>query len=302
MNLLLVGMNHRTAPVEVRERINIHESRQAEALSNLVHRRGLVEGMILSTCNRVEVITNGEEGLEVAPLIRQFLRDYHHCDLTPWERYFYWHRQEDAVRHLFRVASSLDSMIVGEPQILGQVKRAYATARQAGALGGTLSDVVNPHWLLLALAVLLLWTAWQVVRSRQVPVRERGATPGWHYAAVGLVAGFVSGLLGVGGGIVMVPAFTTLLGMPLKRALGTSLVVISALVVPGTIVHWALGHIDWAIFLALAAGVVPGALIGARIALGARDRTLRLAVGAFLFAVAVLYGAREIAFVAGSQG
>src|SRR5437667_6934441 len=143
MNLLLVGMNHRTAPVEVRERINIHESRQAEALSNLVHRRGLVEGMILSTCNRVEVFTNGEEGLEVAPLLRQFLRDYHHCDLTPWEPYFYWHRQEDAVRHLFRVASSLDSMIVGEPQILGQVKRAYATARQAGALGGTLSDVVN---------------------------------------------------------------------------------------------------------------------------------------------------------------
>jgi uncharacterized protein len=112
----------------------------------------------------------------------------------------------------------------------------------------------------------------------------------------------VSGLLGVGGGIVMVPTFTTLLGMPLKRALGTSLVVISALVVPWTIVHWALGHIDWAIFLALATGVVPGALIGAKIALGARDRTLRLAVGSFLFAVAVLYGAREIAFMAGSQG
>lgn len=184
--------------------------------------------------------------------------------------------------------------------------RAVAWASPPGmagaAAGAALSDVVNPHWLLLALAVLLLWTAWQVVRSRPAPVRERGATPGWHYAAVGLVAGFVSGLLGVGGGIVMVPAFTTLLGMPLKRALGTSLVVISALVVPGTIVHWALGHIDWAIFLALAAGVVPGALIGAKIALGARDRTLRLAVGAFLFAVAVLYGVREIAFVAGSQG
>ena len=79
----------------------------------------------------------------------------------------------------------------------------------------------------------------------------QGATPGWKYAVVGAVAGFVSGLLGVGGGIVMVPAFTAVLGMPLKRALGTSLVVIVVLAIPGTIVHWALGHIDWAIFAAL---------------------------------------------------
>ena len=170
------------------------------------------------------------------------------------------------------------------------------------AVGAALTDVVNAHWLLLATAVLLAWTGWQVVLGRQAPVRERGATPAWHYAAVGLAAGFVSGLLGVGGGIVMVPAFATMLGMPLKRALGTSLVVISALVVPGTIVHWALGHIDWAIFLALAAGVVPGARIGAKIAIGARERPLRLAVGAFLFTIAVLYGVREIASVAGSRG
>ncbi len=172
----------------------------------------------------------------------------------------------------------------------------------AAAFGAALTDIVNPHWLLLVTAVLIAWTAWHVARGRQAAVRERGATPGWHYAAVGLVAGFVSGLLGVGGGIVMVPAFTTLLGMPLKRALGTSLVVISALVVPGTIEHWMLGHSDWAIFLVLAAGAVPGARIGAKIAIGARERTLRLAVGAFLFAVAVLYGIREIAFVAGSRG
>jgi hypothetical protein len=172
----------------------------------------------------------------------------------------------------------------------------------AAAVGAALTDIVNPHWLLLVTAVLIAWTAWRVMLGRAAAVRERGATPGWHYAAVGLVAGFVSGLLGVGGGIVMVPAFTTLLGMPLKRALGTSLVVISALVVPATIVHWALGHIDWAIFLVLAVGAVPGARVGANIAIGAREGTLRLAVGSFLFAVAVLYGIREIAFVAGSRG
>jgi hypothetical protein len=83
--------------------------------------------------------------------------------------------------------------------------------------------------------------------------------------------------------------------MPLKRALGTSLVTIAALVVPGTIVHWWLGHIDWAIFAVLTVGVVPGARIGAGIALGAREQTLRMTVGLFLLAIALLYGARELA-------
>jgi glutamyl-tRNA reductase len=143
MNLVLVGINHRTAPVEVRERMNIQESRLPVALAHLVRRPGLLEGLILSTCNRVEVAASAAEGVEAEPLLRQFLLDYHHCDLSPWEPYFYWHRQEAVVRHLFRVASSLDSMILGEPQILGQVKRAYAVAREAGALNGVLHEVVN---------------------------------------------------------------------------------------------------------------------------------------------------------------
>lgn len=143
MNLVLAGINHRTAPVEVRERMNIQEAHIAGAVSKLVHRPGIVEGLILSTCNRVEVIANVEEGLPAEPLLRQFLLDYHHCDLSPWEPYFYWRRQEEVIRHLFRVASSLDSMIVGEPQILGQVKRASTAAREVGALSGVLSEVVN---------------------------------------------------------------------------------------------------------------------------------------------------------------
>lgn len=143
MNLVLVGINHRTAPVEVRERMNIQESHLAGAVSRLVHREGVAEGMILSTCNRVEVFANTQEGFEGEPLIRQFLLDYHRCDLSPWEPFFYWRHQEEVARHLFRVASSLDSMILGEPQILGQVKRAYATAREVGALKGPLNDVVN---------------------------------------------------------------------------------------------------------------------------------------------------------------
>jgi uncharacterized membrane protein YfcA len=100
----------------------------------------------------------------------------------------------------------------------------------------------------------------------------------------------------------MVPALTLWIGMPLKRALGTSLAIIAVLVVPGTAVHALLGNVDWAIFLALTLGVVPGARLGARIALGARERTLRLAVGTFLLLVGIAYGASELAVLLGSRG
>src|SRR6266568_3354047 len=143
MNLLLLGINHRSAPVEIRERMVIPEPRLAEAVSDLVHREGILEGLILSTCNRTEVIASAEENMEAESLLRSFLADHHHCDLGPFERYFYQYRQEDLIRHLFRVASSLDSMILGEPQILGQIKQAYTVARQVGGLSGTLNEVVN---------------------------------------------------------------------------------------------------------------------------------------------------------------
>jgi glutamyl-tRNA reductase len=143
MNLTLLGINHRTAPVEVREKMNIPEARLAEAVSDLVHRAGIREGMILSTCNRVEVATSADDEVDAEPIIRSFLADHHHCDLTQFGRFFYRLRQQDVVRHLFRVASSLDSMVLGEPQILGQMKHAYAAARSAGGLNGVLNEVVN---------------------------------------------------------------------------------------------------------------------------------------------------------------
>ena len=174
----------------------------------------------------------------------------------------------------------------------------------AGAvLGALLTELVNAHLLLVVTSGLIGWTAVEVIRGRQPRTPwEKGATPGWRYAAIGLVAGFVSGLLGVGGGIVLVPAFTVLIGMPLKRALGTSLLVISVLVVPGTLVHWALGHIDWAIFLALTIGVVPGARIGARFGLSIGEPALRVAVGAFLLALALAYGITETIALLGGAG
>lgn len=143
MNLILTGMNHRTAPVEVRERMNVSESRMAAALADLVSREGIQEGVILSTCNRVEVVVNADSGADAEPVIRRFLTDYHHCNIEAFEQHFYWQRQEEAVEHLFRVAASLDSMILGEPQILGQVKQALAIAREAGALRGELYEVMS---------------------------------------------------------------------------------------------------------------------------------------------------------------
>jgi len=141
MNLALVGINHRTAPVEVRERMSIPESRLREAVRDLVRRDGIQEGLILSTCNRVEVVANARDGIAAEPIIRRFLADHHQCNLAPYEKHFYQYRQREAIEHLFRVASSLDSMIVGEPQILGQLKQAYNAAREAGALNGTLNEI-----------------------------------------------------------------------------------------------------------------------------------------------------------------
>jgi glutamyl-tRNA reductase len=141
MNLALAGINHRRAPVEVRERLNIPELKLQNALKELVASEGIREALILSTCNRVEVAVAGEDGFATEPMLRRFLAKYHRCDPAAYDRYLYWHRDSEVVRHLFRVACSLDSMIIGEPQILGQFKHAYLTARAAGAVSGILREV-----------------------------------------------------------------------------------------------------------------------------------------------------------------
>jgi glutamyl-tRNA reductase len=123
--------------------MHIPESGLVRAVSDLIHREGIREGLILSTCNRVEVMTSADDSVDAEPLMQQFLADHHQCELGPYRRFFYRYQQQEVVRHLFRVASSLDSMIVGEPQILGQLKRASALAHEAGGLNGTLQEIVN---------------------------------------------------------------------------------------------------------------------------------------------------------------
>src|SRR5438094_854349 len=140
MKLQLIGVNHNSAPVEVRERLAIPEWRLAEACRQLVEHPGVEEGMILATCNRVELIAHLKNG---SGDLRAFLRDYFQVDLDQFERHLYEYHEQDAIRHVFRVAASLDSMVLGEPQILGQVKEAYATARAVGAVRTQLDQLLT---------------------------------------------------------------------------------------------------------------------------------------------------------------
>ena len=143
MKLLLTGLNHRTAPVEVRERLAFEEGALPEALDRLKQRPGLLEGMILSTCNRVEVAVTAEEETDAGSAVEGFLAETRSVDRTLVSPHLYRYNGPDAIRHLFRVASSLDSMVVGEPQILGQLKSAYDVAKERGAVGGFLEQVVT---------------------------------------------------------------------------------------------------------------------------------------------------------------
>ena len=131
MNFQLLGINHRTAPVEVREQLAVPERKIPEALQFLMKLPGVDEGFILSTCNRVELLAQTANG---SADLRQFLKEYFNVDPAGFETHLYEYRHAEAVRHVFRVASSLDSMVVGEPQILGQIKEAYAVARSSGAV------------------------------------------------------------------------------------------------------------------------------------------------------------------------
>ncbi|MDA2913647.1 glutamyl-tRNA reductase [Acidobacteriia bacterium AH_259_A11_L15] len=143
MQLSLVGLNHRTAPIEVRERLHFAEKDLPAALHALRERPGVNEALIFSTCNRVEVLARLEDEIKALPLVSDFLAATRRVARGSFEPLLYHHSQREAIRHVFRVASSLDSMVVGEPQVLGQVKAAYATARAVGSLGGILDEVLT---------------------------------------------------------------------------------------------------------------------------------------------------------------
>jgi len=137
MALVTLGINHRTAPVELRERIAFTPERMEEAFAELRVASGASEAAILSTCNRTELYLAGDD--DCAPLVLRWLAGFHNLDAGELEEAVYVHRDADAVRHVMRVAAGLDSMVLGEPQIFGQLKDAYALARKHGASGSFLS-------------------------------------------------------------------------------------------------------------------------------------------------------------------
>jgi len=140
MTLTLIGINHKTAPIELRERIAISREELPEATRALSAMPGVVECMIVSTCNRVEILASVEgEGVDLAGFL------HHHFALDPalLAPHIYRHSDQEAVLHLFRVAASLDSMVVGEPQILGQVKEAFAVAKTSGTIGSQLEHLLQ---------------------------------------------------------------------------------------------------------------------------------------------------------------
>ncbi len=140
MNFVLIGVNHKSAPLTVRERLAISPARLQEATQSLLSVPCVREGMVLSTCNRVEFLTYQEPAQ--ADLL-EFIRDFFAVDTTALRPYMYEYRASEVVRHLFRVASSLDSLVVGEPQILGQVKESYAVARSVGGMNSNLEPLMQ---------------------------------------------------------------------------------------------------------------------------------------------------------------
>ena len=139
MGLIAVGVNHKTAPVTIRERVSFAPERLTEALNDLTSSSSVSEAAILSTCNRTELVCCADE-LESNVIIDWFER-YHKLDADEVRPYIYVHPDQMAVRHVLRVASGLDSLVLGEPQILGQIKDAYSKAREAGTIGKFLSKL-----------------------------------------------------------------------------------------------------------------------------------------------------------------
>ena len=137
MPLFTLGLNHRTAPLSVRERVAFSPERLGEALASLKAQPGVSEGAIVSTCNRTEIHALGSE--DVVARLSEWLREWHGLERGEVEGHCYVHRDRDAVQHVLRVACGLDSMVLGEPQILGQMKQAFRRAQDSASLGPALS-------------------------------------------------------------------------------------------------------------------------------------------------------------------
>jgi len=140
--IILIGINHKTAPVELREKLSFSDEETLKALEVLKQDEDIKESLIFSTCNRTEILYIPVTGDQIDKMIA-FVSHYKQVDSSEFKNSLYIHKEDDAIRHLFRVASSLDSMVVGEPQILGQIKKTYRTAVENNASGVLLNRLMH---------------------------------------------------------------------------------------------------------------------------------------------------------------
>lgn len=138
MTLLALGINHKTAPVSLRERVTFSPESLDQALNSLLQQPLVQGGVVLSTCNRTELYLSVEQQEHLREQLVAWLCDYHHLSPEEVSKSLYWHQGNDAVSHLMRVASGLDSLVLGEPQILGQIKKAFAESQRGQSLSGEL--------------------------------------------------------------------------------------------------------------------------------------------------------------------
>jgi glutamyl-tRNA reductase len=143
MGIVVVGLSHKTAPIEVREKLSFPETTAPDALKALMQSPGIRECIILSTCNRVEIYAYAPDSAEGVEQIQQFISKYHNLTPKSLAQALYVHSDAQGARHIFRVASSLDSMIVGEPQILGQLKDAFDLALKEKTTGAVLNKLLK---------------------------------------------------------------------------------------------------------------------------------------------------------------
>jgi len=197
-------------------------------------------------------------------------------------------------------------------------------------LGGWVADIVDARWLMVLTAVLVMWCGASLLRDglrtnaaeraeaadAAEAAAEAGADPDESLATVGLLperssirprggvaamvalgvgGGFLAGLLGIGGGLILTPGLTLGLRLPVKHAIATSLTAVAMMSTTAVVTHIVLGHVNWRFALPLAIGIVPGARVGARITVGASDQAMRLVAGSLLIVVSIVYLAGELA-------
>lgn len=143
IEIIVVGLNHKTAPIEIRERLSFHESELKNALLQINSLPSIKENIILSTCNRVEIYATSQNPVEAFEELKGFLSQHHKISLKDFVESLYLFTGEEAIKHIFRVTSSLDSMVVGEPQITGQIKSAYSMADNLKTSGFILNRLLN---------------------------------------------------------------------------------------------------------------------------------------------------------------